>query len=446
MPTVSRNDLDAAIQAGDWAAVGATAALLANAASDTNSVSTKSYSSKKSSTSSATKTNSVASSVDAARAAELDQLVDAGDWEGVVLAASKFDVASDKGSHDGEGNKSFNSEDIQSNLSTSTRGASGYTPASLSRSGASATSETWSRTKKRDEIRNEVEELVRRVVPDEIDNVDEMMIQFRGREEDLLETLRTMQERSIAQRARTNLQRTAKREARTNRANENESGTTFPRPTENKSDASSTKSGKNSSSGSSGLGAILAAVTSSRRQKRQAKSENSSKSTASPSYSSNIPSRKKTALDHAIDSGDWEAVGEAAAMLSDSDASSLSTGALQRIGDDGSIMSDSSATISRSSFSSSLYSDSDARPTDLDSLIDEGNWEGVAAAANKISTGSEIEKSDSSINKSRFLKPNRLFGKKKHRGITQAEIADASAQADLWMEIAAQSKKEGTGE
>ena len=48
----------------------------------------------------------------------------------------------------------------------------------------------------REEIRAEGESLVKRVVPDEKDNVDEIMRQFRGREEELVETLRTMQERS----------------------------------------------------------------------------------------------------------------------------------------------------------------------------------------------------------------------------------------------------------
>ena len=83
---VSRSDLDNAIEAGDWAAVGATAALLA-AASDSQSASSKS----KQSRASRSQTTSV-SSVDAARAAELDHLVDAGDWEGVVLAAAKFEA------------------------------------------------------------------------------------------------------------------------------------------------------------------------------------------------------------------------------------------------------------------------------------------------------------------------------------------------------------------
>ena len=52
------------------------------------------------------------------------------------------------------------------------------------------------------EIRSEVKSLVRRVVPEKIDNVDEMMLQFKGREEELVETLRTMQERPVAQKAR----------------------------------------------------------------------------------------------------------------------------------------------------------------------------------------------------------------------------------------------------
>lgn len=62
--------------------------------------------------------------------------------------------------------------------------------------------------------RAEVEALVRRVVPDEIDNVDDIMVQFSGREEELIETLRAMQEKSIAQRARAAVQRSAKMEGR----------------------------------------------------------------------------------------------------------------------------------------------------------------------------------------------------------------------------------------
>ena len=76
VPSVSRADLDSAIEAGDWAAVGATAALLA-AASDSQSYSSRSG------PMSGTRSQggSSVSSLDAARAAELDHLVDAGDWE-----------------------------------------------------------------------------------------------------------------------------------------------------------------------------------------------------------------------------------------------------------------------------------------------------------------------------------------------------------------------------
>eukprot|EP00797_Seminavis_robusta_P014664 Sro2209_g319170.1 n/a (359) ;mRNA; r:6122-7198 len=54
-----------------------------------------------------------------------------------------------------------------------------------------------------DEIRREVEAMVCRVFPEELDNVNKMMLQFKGREEELVETLRTLQERGVAQKART---------------------------------------------------------------------------------------------------------------------------------------------------------------------------------------------------------------------------------------------------
>ena len=43
-----------------------------------------------------------------------------------------------------------------------------------------------------------------------------MLVQFKGREDKLIETLRTMQERNVAQRARAAVQKTAKPEARAN--------------------------------------------------------------------------------------------------------------------------------------------------------------------------------------------------------------------------------------
>merc|ERR1712232_230980 len=45
----------------------------------------------------------------------------------------------------------------------------------------------------------EIEKLVETVVPDEIDNIDEILIQFRGREEKLLETLETMRDKNLSE-------------------------------------------------------------------------------------------------------------------------------------------------------------------------------------------------------------------------------------------------------
>ena len=201
VPDISRDDLDSAIEAGDWAAVGATAALLA-AASDSQSYSSRS---RKTDTSMSRGGSSVCS-LDAARAAELDHLVDAGDWEGVVVAAAKFESSEDRSTASASMNDSR------------TAGSSAFSAASTT------LSDSPSKAAKRDEIREEVENLVRRVVPEEIDNVDEMMLQFKGREEELVETLRTMQERQVAQKARVQGQKQAKRDARQSR----EGGSAFP--------------------------------------------------------------------------------------------------------------------------------------------------------------------------------------------------------------------------
>lgn len=230
LPRVSRLDLNNAIDSGDWAAVGATAALLASAA---DSISTKSFSTYSQNTprSNRSNTSSKLSGLDSVRAAELDHLVDAGDWEGVVLAAAKFEGNSSKGTPDDLDHfEDANSDNVNSapmvgglsstlSAGSATRSSNGSASSAYSRgetgSGVSASPSTQ---RKRDEIRSEVDALVRRVVPDEIDNVDEMMLQFRGREEELIETLRTMQERSIAQRARAAMHKNAKREARKARA------------------------------------------------------------------------------------------------------------------------------------------------------------------------------------------------------------------------------------
>jgi hypothetical protein len=151
------------------------------------------------------------------RAAELDRLVEAGDWAGVVAAAAKYDAQEAALSNPSDGGTSS----VVSVASTRT-GDSGYSGSGTAVTGASGVytstgttnSDSGSRGIKLDEIRAEVEILVEKVVPEEKDNVDEMMMQFRGREEELVETLRTMQEREVAQKARLEGQKRAKRDAR----------------------------------------------------------------------------------------------------------------------------------------------------------------------------------------------------------------------------------------
>ena len=76
------------IESGDWAAVGATAALLA-AASDSQSETSRSRTGHSRGDSSRD-----IQSVTAEQAAQLDRLVEVGDWEGVVNAAAKFEAQS----------------------------------------------------------------------------------------------------------------------------------------------------------------------------------------------------------------------------------------------------------------------------------------------------------------------------------------------------------------
>lgn len=462
LPVISRADLDEAIQAGDWAAVGATAALLANAASDTVSLSTKSYSDHKSSGSSSISVSvhsQMSSSVDAARAAELDHLVDSGNWDGVVLAAAKFEAASDRGSTDGS---SDNSQSFRSMGDSFNNSSSFYTDRSskASQSGSivsstgqshssiystatgSVNSESLSRVQKRDEIKSEVEALVRRVVPDEIDNVDEMMLQFRGREEELLETLRTMQERSIAQRARAAVHKSAKREAKMEarsrqlrpgqpslRSNfsASKSGTSTDYFTSNgvstpgtsdyftpkssvksksfnstSGDDSSTQSGSHSQTTGSSRGGLVGIFSNrpgsvSSKKRRKGNEYNSSNSITEASSSSGrkgssrtsstitSDAKKKSALDLAIEAGDWEAVGEAAAAMSDNDGSSLSSGGVVRLAS-ATVTSDSSAG-STSKNSSGRYSMGSANADKLDEMIDKGDWQGVVTAASMFTTG-----------------------------------------------------------
>ena len=140
---VTREDLNAAIEAGDWAVVGATAALLADSNVSDQSLSGSEHGLQPQGSffSEGSDSNH--------RAAELDRMVEHGDWAGVVAAAAQIQGTS---SYDGR-------EDESTQYSSNSKSGS---PSS----------------REKEEIRAEVERLVRRVVPDEIDNIDEMMLQF----------------------------------------------------------------------------------------------------------------------------------------------------------------------------------------------------------------------------------------------------------------------------
>ena len=370
---VSRDQLDDLIEAGDWAAVGATAALLA-AASDSQSQTSRSGAGSRQGSSSA-------GSIDAARAAELDHLVEAGDWEGVVLAAARFEASDTAGGS--RGSRSGQSIDSASATDSATGGATGSSPSVQSES--LTASDDPSKVKKRAEVREEVEALVRRVVPEEIDNVDEMMNQFKGREEELVETLRTMQERAVAQKARAAGQRAAKAEARRNVQRGVVPGANAVKtPTEGEEGQPSTPSGQ-VSSGSSASGSHKGV---------------------------------RTALEEAIDAGDWDAVGRAAAMMSD--ASTGSTGDVDRFAGAG--FSQSSAGTGGSGSRSSLGGLNAARAAELDAMIDRGDWTGVVAAANRFSQAD----------------------KKPARSGRTKEEEEALAQAEKWAKIAQQKKPGAT--
>lgn len=405
---MSRDQLDNLIETGDWAAVGATAALLA-AASDSQSASTRSRNSRTTSRSS-----SPGHSIDAARASELDHLVDAGDWEGVVLAAAKFEAAEGGRSVKSGTNSSAGSLGSDSGTGTGTAGTGGSPSVS-----GSGVSESPSRAAKRAEVRQEVEALVRRVVPEEIDNVDEMMNQFKGREEELVETLRTMQERAVAQKARTAGNKAAKVEARRSVQRGVVPGATEPPASaEGISSAATGISPVTATSMGVGLAAITAAGLA-EDARSGGTSEGSTSGNTGSGTTEGSAAQHRSALEMAIEAGDWEAVGNAAAMMSDASVGTgtLSSGGLDLFAEDHSLASTGTGQSRRSGRSGVNAN----RAEELDDLIDQGDWTGVVAAA------AGFKKADT----------------KPAQGSVSKEEQDALAQAELWMKIAEEKKKEG---
>jgi hypothetical protein len=372
VPAVTRADLDNAIEAGDWAAVGATAALLA-AASDSQSYTSNS----EQMAATRSQSGSSVSSLDAARAAELDHLVDAGDWEGVVLAAAKYE-------DEGETNKSLPSESASEAGESRSHGET---------AGQTADSSVGSsRALKQQEYRAIVEDLVQRVVPEEIQNVDEMMLQFRGREDELVETLRTMQERAVAQRARHTSQRAAKQQVKMEAKKNKSLGTGQVTP--------------QATAKSLGTGQLETSATA------------KSLGTGTIFEESEPKAGSKSALEDAIERGDWDAVGDAAAILADS-SSSVATEEIDRLAD------------GISTDGSSVGDGQSASAAELEELIEAGDWTGIVQAAstqrgnddaNEGGTADDVE-----TRRQRRLKHLR----EEQEALTQAEIWTAIADNSL---------------
>ncbi|KAL3792909.1 hypothetical protein ACHAW5_006816 [Stephanodiscus triporus] len=163
----NQNDLDEAIQAGDWRAVGTTAALIATDEKyedreDLDSVGQ-----------SLTVSQTSFTSHEKNQVEEFEALVEQGNWQAVMAAVSRFETASDLGSL----NESRHSmaDSLSSHEETETA------------------SEVYN---DKEELISEIQELVRAIMPDELENLEEMLLTYDGREGDLLETLRTMQQES----------------------------------------------------------------------------------------------------------------------------------------------------------------------------------------------------------------------------------------------------------
>jgi len=437
---VSREDLEKQIEAGDWAAVGATAAVLA---SDSRSGGGSSISSGMSSEFSSMSSSGLSSALsgtsrERARAAELDRLVEAGDWEAVVMTAAKFEADRDDKTEGSGGAKSWNrlAADRSLNLSANSPSVS------------TNISDSPSNNLKHAEMRAEVEALVRRVVPDEIDNVDEMMSQFRGREEELVETLRTMQERSIAARQREANRRNAKREAKklakeAKKASSVAAGlpprSTPPRSTP-RSPAKKSSPDTKSLVDSTGDSVDFLSVP----------------SKGDSNTSDNTPER--LALDAAIAAEDWEAVGRTAEQLGNTTDSSVNTSDFESADEND----------DTSGYLTSRSRPETERAAELEELIEDKDWSGVAEAANDytladVAKSKSVSSSDSKKQKSKsssgssggwkipFLsnkrkEPESVDGSADASGNkkTTKEEEEARAQAEVWMAIAEQSKAKGS--
>jgi len=455
------DDIQSAIEKGDWAAVGATAAMLASGHHQNESTTASTYN--RHSTDDSMTMDTSYESGDAARAAEIDQMVENGNWDGVVAVAAKYaddastvasngqESSADKETGSGSQYRSYASKNDSASIasasvetadassysgndtqsrsrttySSGTSGSSAYsgtatideedgeytdgesmtydsqispsvtssftnsmTSSYVSRGGitsslVSSASANTDEEQRMSAYRAEVEALVRRVVPDEIDNIDGIMVQFSGREEELIETLRAMQEKSIAQRAMAAVQRSAKKEAKTTlrpaddessdpstvkdalsfASNNDKSDTQRKEYADNDDD-----SYNSSSSDSRSVSSFYSGSSSGSESSRSSRSSGSSRSSYSDDdetgagysqseYSEEVMMKDKSNIKTAVGSNDWQAVGTTAAKM--------------RGGD---------------SYNSGYSGSSREDQAYMEKMIDKGNWSGIIEKTNEMNS------------------------------------------------------------
>jgi hypothetical protein len=198
-PTTSQrlDDLEAAMSAGDWSAVGASAALLAASDQDMDQEPPR----KNAKSLLRGNMDAPNSTMDEATAIEMEHMINGGDWEGVIQAAAKLEAAKPQ-NMSSDDDEELDGEGSSNSQASSSKSMQGFSVGGRSDPYAEDTQGKASSQGPDEEVRKQVVELVGKVVPEELDNVDEMIAQFNGREHELLETLRAMQERDIALKAK----------------------------------------------------------------------------------------------------------------------------------------------------------------------------------------------------------------------------------------------------
>jgi hypothetical protein len=239
---------------------------------------------------------------------------------------------------------------------------------------------------------------VQHVVPEEQDNIDEMMMQFRGREEELVETLRSMQERTVASKARLEGQKRAKRDAKTAVETKNAeiAASAQPSAVDNTGAPTDENWMREIDDTPGRLGIDQLDPPQEEDEDNEAKEEIAE-------------------LREAIDNEKWDVVAKTASGLS------------------GRLLDDTSMASSRTSVSDTSTSVSD-RSQDINALVDRGDWDGVVAAASRYTEGDKsFDPPTESTEERRARRQRRLD-----------EEEEALAQADIWSAIAEQSKGEGS--